>query len=205
MKSCRRARVAAIERGLGLLASHREAALERHLVGCSACAQALRAEELLIEGLAALGRTPRLEVDAAARVLAEIGPVGRIPREDVPAWQLGWAGAAAALGAVVMLVSLAGQWQQIEALLVSGATITSKLLGFADVLVAPVVAVLSFLARLLGVLGETLFDLASRASRLEPFARIAVSLGYGVMASTVVLVLFKDLRRPVTALPSGRN
>jgi hypothetical protein len=202
---CRSARSAAVERGLGLLSPPGEAALDLHLARCPACARAVRAEERLVEQLAALGETPSLEVDVTARVLAGLPPFDRVPREDVPARQLGWAGAVAALGAIVVAGSFGGRLPEIEVLLQSAATIAFNLLGFADALLEPLWALLSVPFRFLGALGESLIELSSRATSLAPVARVTVALGYVAMASTVVLVLIRDLRRPAVGLPREGN
>jgi len=199
--NCRKARMAAVERDLGLLGPGPAAKLEAHLQGCPGCAAELRAEALVVRALSELGRREPIDVDVAARVMAGVAPVAR---EEVPARQLGWAGAGAAVCTAIVIAALAARWQQVEALLRSGAAITSKLLGFADALATPLISLLSFLVRLVGTAAGSLADLAAQASGLAPLAWLAVALGYGLMASTVALVLLKDLRRPLTALSRGR-
>lgn len=203
--NCRRARAAAIDRGLGVLPPDRRAALEAHLAGCGACARAMRAEERLVAELAALGEAPPLDVDVTARVLAAIGPPGGRPREEVSGRQLAWTGVAAAVAAVAVAASFGGQLPKIEALWQSGTTVVFNVLGFADALLDPLGALVAAGLGLLGALAGWLFELASGASRLAPFARFTVTLCYAVVASTVTLVLIRDLRRPAVGLPREDN
>ena len=202
--NCRKARSAAIWRELGRLPASRSSALDLHLQECSACADALKAEQRMIAELALLGAAP-VEVDVAARVMAAIEPHDRVSRDEVPARQLGWAAVAAGLGALIVAASFGGQLPKIEALLQSGAAIALNLLGFADALLAPVWALISIPFRLLGAVGEWLIGLAPQASRALPFARAGVAFGYLVMASTVLLVVIRDLRRPAASLRGEGN
>jgi hypothetical protein len=132
--NCRSARTAIVERSLGTPPSETEGALRAHLEGCPSCAAAARNEAEIETALALLKTEAPFEIDVAGRVLDAVAAFPPARHENVPGWQLIWAGLTAAALTV--------------ALVVSGALLAPSMLGIAQAAGHGIVSTLGFLARL---------------------------------------------------------
>lgn len=201
---CRDAGPALVELGLGLLDPREEADLRAHLERCADCAVEARVERTLGRALLSLREEYPHELDVLPRVGRRLAALRPSDLEEVPARQLGWAGAFA----TACLVGLAaGLWFLLPDLppLLDGASgLASSLGGALGGLGRALLALIALPFKLLGVLAGMLAACGSLLARLEPVAVAAVALGYATMAATVTLVLGRDIRRPLLA-PRGKE
>jgi hypothetical protein len=195
---CRAARRAIVENELQGLGVERSAALDRHLRRCAACTRRSRLEQRLERDLVALHGVELEQigpVDVVPRVMATIDRSPGLDRRDVPARQLGWASAAAALLALFLLPVFVATLPDPSRLARAGVSLRLVL----DHLIERGAALLGVLWTLMRVLLHSLVDalgaLGSALALLEPVAVTASAVGYAAMALTVVVVLGRDLRR----------
>jgi hypothetical protein len=191
---CRHATTAILERSFGTLDPDREAALLAHLDGCPACAVKAGEEAGLSDALALLRTEPPFEFDVADRVLNAVAAFPPPRRETVPGRQLVWAGLAAAVLTV--------------ALVVSGAFLAPSMLGVAQGAGHAIVSTCGFLARLGRAAVETLgamkplfraaWDVLTTASMLirkaDPLLRGAAAVIFLGMLILTSAVIGRDLR-----------
>lgn len=196
--NCHRARMAIVERELGLLTLGFERGLERHLESCAACrARAVR-EAALVGGLNELRELDGPVVEVRQRVLRQLAELPAIERGWVGRGQLTWAAAgaaAAALGLIAWIWPRAGSLREAAEGAADG---TRALLSAAYSTLAAIKSLLVLPWRLLATLAETTAPLWD--SRLEPVAIAAISLGLVSMAVTIAWVVGHDLRRPLSIL-----
>jgi hypothetical protein len=196
---CRDAGAALVELGLGLLDPREESALRAHLEHCPDCAAEARVERALGHALLSLREEYPHELDVLPRVGRRLAALRSHDLEEVPARQLGWAGAFA----TACLIGLAaGLWfllPDLPPLLKTATGLASSLGGILEGLGRVLLALIVLPLKLLGVLARVLAGCGSLLARLEPVAVAAVALGYATMAATVTLVLGRDLRRPLLA------
>ena len=109
---------------------------------------------------------------------------------------------------VVLAVVAAGLWFMLPDLppLLDGAVgLASSLAGALQGLGRVALALLALPFKLLAVLARTLGDCGSQLARLEPLVVAVAGLGYAAMASTIMLVLRRDIRRPLLAIEGKEN
>jgi hypothetical protein len=196
---CREAGPALIERKLGQLEPGRESALRAHLEVCPRCAAEARVEESLGDALLSLRGEYPYRVDVRVRVGRRLSDLRPSDLEEVPARQLGWA---AVFAAACVAGLVAGFWlllPDLPSLLDGAAGLASALGGILQGLARALLALLVLPFKLLGVLVRMLGTFGSMLSRLEPVAVAAMALGYAAMATTVTLVLGRDIRRLLPA------
>lgn len=197
---CRDAGLAIVERGAGRLAPDAEAALREHLTGCPQCAAQSALEERLRDGMSLLREDYPFEIDVRPRVLSRIAEIGRINRDEVPSWQLGWA---AGLAVACFLGLLGGAWMLwIDAApgLRQGIEALPALAGALGKLAAPILALVSLPFKLLGIGLKVLGALGTVLAELESVGVAGIALCYAMMGVTITLVLGRDFRRPLPAL-----
>lgn len=102
--NCHRARMAIVERELGLLTLGFERGLERHLESCDACRAVAVRESALVGDLMELRELDNPPVEVRHQVMQRVGALPPIERGWVGQGQLTWA-AAAAVAAAVGLVA----------------------------------------------------------------------------------------------------
>ena len=201
---CRAARKAIVERSLGLLATGLDEALCRHLEGCESCRAEQVVEQRLKLDLESLRGSFPHAIDVHGRVLREIGTLGGIEREVVPARQIGWAAAAAVACGLGLLAILPWLWPDLSPLLADLRIAASTFIKIIGELAAPLVSLLALPFKLAGTLFRMLAALFSLLSRLQPAAIAALTACYVVMATTITLVVGRDLKRVSPAL-TGRE
>jgi len=188
-----------VELGLGLLDAAAESALRAHLASCPRCAAEARAEGRVRDALRTLREEYPGEIDVRARVGRRLA-AGEFPYgAEASARQLGWAAAFAAACLVGLGAGLRLLLPELPPLWNETAGLVSALGGALEGLARVLIALLALPLKLFGVLIRTLGAFGSPLSRLEPLAFAAVALGYAGMSATAVLVLGRDLRRPLLA------
>jgi predicted anti-sigma-YlaC factor YlaD len=196
--NCRNARAAINERGLGRLSSGTVAELDAHLGQCPACSGVEQADRWIVDELASLRGQIPYRVDVRRRVMVEIDRLEPTDRQEVSAWQLGWATAVVGVGVIVLLALLWGSWPEWR----TGMENLSALLrGLADVsvtLAALLVSILSIPFKLIVGLRSLWTGIPSVAAQLKPLAIVGVALCYLIMAGTIVGVVGRDLRYPAS-------
>jgi hypothetical protein len=201
---CRSARKAIVERSLGLLASGDAEELRRHLESCESCRAEAAVENRLKAELESLrGSIPHL-IDVRPHVMREIGSLGAIEREEVPARQIGWAAAVAIACCAGLLGSLPWLWPEISPLLGDLKIMASTLGKVIAGLAAPLVSLVAVPFKLIGLVYKLAAILFSHLSRLEPAAIAVTAFCYMAMATTITFTVGRDLKKTNLALP-GRE
>lgn len=201
---CREAGPALVELGLGLLERRAERALRAHLERCPRCAAEVRVEGLLSDALRSLREEYPYEVDVRADVIRRIFAGSPPDREEMPAGQLAWAAACAAVCLVGLVYGFRLLLPQLPPLLEAAVSLAATLGAALEGLARALLALFLLPLKLFGVLFRILGALGSLLARLEPVAVAAVALGYAGIAATSALVLGRDLGRHVLA-PRGKE
>jgi hypothetical protein len=188
-----------VELGLGLLEPSKAAALKAHLEGCPRCATQARVEGPLGDALRSLREDYPDELDVTSRVARRLAATGLRDRGEVPARQLGWAGAFAGCCLALLVAGFRILLPDLPLLLEGAGGLVSSLGVLLEGLVRALLALLALALELLGVLTRMLAACGSLLARLEPLAVAFVALSYAGMAVTVALVLGRDFRRPLLA------
>jgi hypothetical protein len=171
--------------------------LARHLLDCPRCREVAEIDRRTDALRRSLLVEPPPAVHVRARVLAEIARLDPVERDEVRAFQLGLAAAAAVL-ALVALAALGWDarpgWQAtaqgLEGLLAALARVASTLVSVA-------LAGTGAALRLLSLARDGVRPLAELVARLEPVIVTGIGLSYAAMLAAIVRVLERDLRRAV--------
>jgi len=201
--TCSRAREAIVERRLGLLSPGESWALQAHVGSCRACAAEAAWERRLGNDLALLREPYPLELDLRARVLANVGALGAVPRREVTDRQLTW-GAIAALLAFAALAlfgyqarpALVTAWNGLGALLGGAATVARELSG-------PLLDVLAIPFRFAGALLQNIAPASAWVGGLVALALAGTLALGGLMLTTSFWVAGRELLR--TGAVTGRE
>jgi len=196
--NCRSAGVAINEREVGRLSSDRALELATHLGRCPACASAEQADRWIVDELASLRGQIPYSLDVRRRVMIEIDRLGPTSRHEVSAWQLGWATATVGLGMITLLALLWGSWPEWRTGMENGLVLLRGLADVSTTLAALVISLLSIPFKLFVGLRDLWTTIPSVAAGLKPFAIVGVALCYLIMAGTVVGIVGRDLRHPVS-------
>ena len=196
--NCRSARGTINERDLGRLSPDRALALATHLRRCPACSSSEQADRWIVDELASLRGQIPFTVDVRRRVMIEIDRLGPTTRHEVSTWQLASATAIVGLGVITLLALLWGSWPEWRTGMENGVALLRGLADVSTTLAALLISLLSIPFRLFVGLRDLWATIPSVASGLKPFAIVGVALCYLIMASTVVGVVGRDLRHPVS-------
>lgn len=195
--NCHRARMAIVERELGLLTLGFERGLDDHLASCADCRGRVAKERALVSELLAMREIEAPAVEVRSHVMQRVRTLGGIEHAWVPQGQLAWASAGAvgvAIGLVAWIWPRAAWLQEAAAGAADG---TRALLSAAYSTLSAIKSLLVFPWRVLSALLETMAPLFDTVARLEPVAVAAISLGLVSMAVTIAWVVGNDLRRPL--------
>ncbi len=195
--NCHRARMAIVERELGLLTLGFERGLDDHLTSCADCRGRAEKERALVNELSALRGLETPAVEVRMRVMQQVRTLPGVERAWVPQGQLAWASAAAvaaAIGLVAWIWPRAAWLQEATAGVADG---TRALLSAAYSTVGALKSLLVFPWRVLSALLETMAPLLDVVGQLEPVAVATISLGLVSMMLTIAWVVGNDLRRPL--------
>jgi len=194
--NCRQATKSFLDVELGLAGEETRVAFESHVAGCVACTARVAAERRLTTQLEQLRLETPVEVDLTARVVARVARTAPALREEPSVWQLAWS----AGGLVAFLVALLfGLWRLVPAVSVlagESRTLVTGLWRTLSGLAAPLTALVSTLARMLGGMLRSLAALAQHLQSLEPLIITTVVLCTLTMATCIILVVGRDIRRP---------
>jgi hypothetical protein len=192
---CRTARRVRLEAQLGLAAAAALEALASHRASCRDCAALEAAEQSLDAGLAALREERPVEVTVTARVLARIADV--TPRPAVPATtaQLAWAAGTAAAFALGLLVGLAQLLPRVPGLAAEARLAATGIWVALGGVFSALEGLAGSLAVLVGRAVRSLTALAGPLESLQPLALATVALCSLMMATSITLVVVRDLRR----------
>jgi len=102
------------------------------------------------------------------------------------------------LGVITLLALLWGSWPEWRTGMENGVALLRGLADVSTTLAALLISLLSIPFRLFVGLRDLWATIPSVASGLKPFAIVGVALCYLIMASTVVGVVGRDLRHPVS-------
>ena len=139
------------------------------------------------------------DLDVTARVLARIRALEQPDRLDMPASQLGWAGAVAVLGGMMLVGVLQDTMPD---LLRIGRELTiaaSSLRGAVAPLASAVAGIASATLTLIGSATASVLDLSARVAELRPVAMAASASAVMAMVGTIGYVVGRDLIRIATA------
>jgi hypothetical protein len=190
---CRRARNLLIERDLEPLRATVATELDDHLACCTECSGRAEVEAMLTAELTSLRFDAPSPVDVAGRVVAQIETVRPGDAAEVPTWPFGWATAAALTCGLALTWAL---WEHSPGLVGIAREIGSVLAATKPLLSAaadPIVTVASAIGRLVAnLLGAAAHVLRS----VRPIGIAALLSAVGMMASTIALVVARDLRKP---------
>jgi hypothetical protein len=201
---CRGAGKAIVERSLGLLAPGAEAQLKRHLEGCESCRAEVIIEHRLKLDLESLRGSFPHAIDVRPGVMREIVSLGPVEREDVPVRQIGWAAAAAIACCIALLGSLPSLLPEISPFLGQIKVMASTFGRVLAELVSPLLSLMTVPFKLVGLAYRLAAVFVSQLSRLEPAAITAIAFCYMAMAATITLVVGRDLKKTIPAVP-GRE
>lgn len=190
---CTRVRAAFIEWELSLLPPDEACVIAAHLETCCECAALARRERALSAGLLRLRVEVPFQVDVSTRVLAEISRLGSSVRNRVPARHFGWASAAAALVAAVLLGIAIPSMPQARRALVAGLLATLDLGRAMGTAISPLAPYAQAAGRTLLASGRAAGDLLTAAIHLEPLARPAVVVSAVAALALSSLVIGRDL------------
>jgi predicted anti-sigma-YlaC factor YlaD len=196
--NCRRVKRALGERSLARLSPGQAADLETHLRHCPDCSSAEQADRWIIDELTSLRGQIPYAVDVRRRVMIEIERLAPQDRQEVPAWQLGWATAVVGIGAIVLLALLWGSWPEWRTGVENGFALMRGLAEVSVTLAGLLFSLLSLPFKMVAGLWDLLLEVPPMASRLKPFAVAGVALCYLIMIGTIVGVVGRDLRYPAT-------
>ena len=196
--NCHRARMAIVERELGLLTLGFERGLDSHLAACTDCRARAAREGALVGELGVLRELDAPAVEVRQRVMQQIRTIPRVERGWVPQGQLAWASAAAVATAIGLVAWIWPRAAWLREAAAGAADGTRALLSAAYSTLGAIKSLLVLPWRVLTALLETMAPLLDTISRLEPLAVTAISLGLVSMAVTIAWVVGNDLRRPLT-------
>ena len=192
--NCRKAARALDERSLGQLSPGKAAELDTHLRRCPACCSAERADRWIAQELATLRGQIPYSVDVRRRVMIEIDRTGPPVRNEVSAWQLGWATAVVGLGAIALLALLWGSWPEWRTGVENVFALVQGLAEVSATLAGLLVSLLSIPFKMIAGLRDLWIEVPFVATRLKPFAIVGVAACYLIMAVTIVGVVGRDVR-----------
>ena len=196
--NCHRARMAIVERELGLLTLGFERGLDSHLTSCNDCRVRAAKEGALIGELGVLRELDAPAVEVRLRVMQQVRAIPRVERGWVPQGQLAWASAAAVATAIGLMAWIWPRAVWLREAAAGAADGTRALLSAAYSMLGAIKSLLVLPWRVLTALLETMAPLLDTISRLEPVAVTAISLGLVSMTVTIAWVVGNDLRRPLT-------
>ena len=165
--NCHRARMAIVERELGLLTLGFERGLNDHLASCTDCRGRAAKEQALVGRLSALRELETPAVEVRMRVMQQVRTLPGVERAWVPQGQLAWASAAAvaaAIGLVAWIWPRAAWLQEATAGVTDG---TRALLSAAYSTVGAIKSLLVFPWRVFSALLETMAPLFDTIGRLD--------------------------------------
>jgi hypothetical protein len=194
---CKHARLAIIERELEPLSASRETALTRHLGRCPGCASVARAEARLAVDLATLREEYPFELDVRARVEQSIRARGTPHHDEVTVRQLGWAAAAAAFVALLLLGFSREMAPEVLRMAQDALAAAAGLSDATSQLTSAGATLLAIPIKLLGTLAGYATRFGGTLARVQPFA-IAVA---GVLTATMTVVIAWVVGRDL--LPHG--
>jgi hypothetical protein len=194
--SCKHARKKFVEVELGLARPALRAALEAHLAGCPACASWAAGERGLTADLALLQSEHPFTVDVSTRVAARVARLEPGAREPIGVPQLAWTS--------VLVVAcgfglLAGLWRiapGLPGLVGEVRALAAGMWHALGGLAAPAAALAGTLAKSLGGLLATVGPLLATLKPLQPVVITTITLCAALMATSIVLVVGRDFRRP---------
>lgn len=196
--NCHRARMAIVERELGLLTLGFERGLDSHLTSCSDCSARAAKESVLVGELGVLRELQAPAVEVRQHVMQQVRALPHVERGWVPQGQLAWASATAVAAAIGLVAWIWPRAAWLRETAEGAADGTRALLSAAYSILGAVKSLLVLPWRVLTALLETMTPLLDTISRLEPIAVTAISLGLVSMAVTIAWVVGSDLRRPLT-------
>ena len=195
--NCHRARMALVERELGLLTMGFERGLNEHLAACSDCRLRAARENALVSDLTALRELETPSVEVRVNVMNQVRSLPGVEPGAVKQGQLAWASAAAVAAAIGLAAWI---WPRAELLgEAAGQTAdgTRALLSAGYSTLSALKSLLVLPWRLLSSVLEAISPAIDNAAGLEPFALIGISLGLVSMVVTIAWVVGNDLRRPI--------
>lgn len=197
--NCHRARMAIVERELGLLTLGFERGLDGHLAGCADCRAHAAGERMLAGELSALREIDHPTVEVRLRVMEQVREMPRVEPAWVPQGQLAWATAAAVAAAVGLTAWMGVRAAWLRDAAVDAADGTRAVLSAAHSTLGALKSLLVLPWRVAAALVEALAPTIDTIARLEPVAAVTITLGLVSMAVTIAWVVGNDLRRPVRA------
>ena len=196
--NCHRARMAIVERELGLLTLGFERGLDNHIASCGDCRERAAKERALVGDLGVLRELDAPAVEIRLHVMQQVRAIPRVERGWVPQGQLAWASALAVAAAIGLVAWIWPRAAWLREAAEGAADGTRALLSAAYSTLGAIKSLLVLPWRVLTALLETMAPLLDTISRLEPVAVTAISLGLVSMAVTIAWVVGNDLRRPLT-------
>lgn len=197
--NCHRARMAMVERDLGVLPLGHERALDEHLAGCTECRASFEKERELVLGLESLRHAAPPEVDVRWQVLQAVRTEPRIETGWVSQKQLAWASAAAVAAATVLVAWIVPRADLLREAGTDAAAGTRALLSAAYSTISALKSLLVLPWRIGSALLETLSPMLESLGRFEPVVVTTIGIGVVSMMLTIVWIVGNDLRRPATA------
>ncbi len=195
--NCHRARMALVERELGLLTLGFERGLDDHLASCADCRGRAGKEQVLVGELGALRELETPAVEVRMRVMQQVRTLPGVERAWVPQGQLAWASAAAVAAAIGLVAWIWPRAAWLQEAAAGAADGTQALLSAASSTVGALKSLIVLPWHVLSALLETMAPLFDTVGRLEPLAVAVISLGLVSMMLTIAWIVGNDLRRPV--------
>jgi len=195
--NCHRARMALVERELGLLTLGFERGLDEHLVSCAECRERAARESALVGELSVLRELETPAVEVRQNVMRRISTLPRVQPGWVAPGQLAWASAAAVAAAIGLVAWIWPRAALLGEAAEGAADGTRALFSAAYSTLGAIKSLLVLPWRVLTALLETMAPLLETVSGLGPLAVTAISLGLVSMAVTITWVVWNDLRRPL--------
>ncbi len=195
--NCHRARMAIVERELGLLTLGFERGLDEHLTSCGDCRARAEKESALVGDLMALRELQTPAVEVRENVMRQVRSLPAIEPGWVPQGQLAWASAAAVATAIGLVAWIWPRAEWLREAAGGAADGTRALLSAAYSMLVALKTLLVLPWRVFSAVLETMSPLFDGISRLEPYAVTAISIGLVSMAVAIAWVVGNDLRRPL--------
>jgi len=194
--NCRQVTNSFLDIELGLAGKDTRLAFESHLAGCVVCTARVTAERQLTRQLEQLRVATPVELDLTARVLARVARTEPAQREEPTVWQLAWSAGGLIAFSVALLFGLWRLVPAVSILTTESRTLFTGLQRTISGLAAPLTALVSTLARMLGGMLRSLAGLAEHLQSLEPLFITTVAFCTVTMATSIILVVGRDIRRP---------
>jgi len=194
--SCRSAQATHADLELELCAPAERAALDVHLAQCTACSEWVAKERSLTASLATLRVELPFEIDVTRQVATRIDRLSPGHGQEVSVREFGWSAALVAACSIGLMLGLWGIAPSLPAFVEKVKLLGVAVGSTASALVAPVVALVVTGAKFLGHLLASLGAVAGTLESLQPVAIATVALCALMMATSIALVVGRDLRRP---------